>query len=87
LTTALAGSLAVLMISGSVHSGIAKSRAGAAAQLEPLAMSAISGALAASMKKTLPAASKFSLTKASVLERSARANVRQSRGEASVPDR
>ena len=75
MTTALAGSLAVLVISGSVRSGVSESRA--MAQPEPLAMCAISGALASSMKSVRSASLQSSLdAKAQMLRRSRKATVR-----------
>lgn len=75
MTTALAGSLAVLAISGSVRSGVSENRA--VAQPEPMAISAISGALTASMRPNLSAPLKNSQTsKTQALRRPGRVTVR-----------
>ena len=75
MTTALAGSLAVLVISGSVRSGVSESRA--PTQPAPLALSAISGALTSSMKNFSSLSAQNSLDlKAQALRRSVKATVR-----------
>ena len=75
MTTALAGSLAVLVISGSVRSGVSENRL--VAQPEPLAMCAISGALSALMRASSSTPLQSSLNaKTQALKRSGKVTVR-----------
>lgn len=75
MTTALAGSLAVLVISGTVRSGVTENRP--VAQPEPLALCAISGALAASMRPEISTPPQSSLSaRAQTSKRSGKVPVR-----------